>query len=84
MSEPDNTHAVTWTNRSTMTPADVIHDSLMDTFVGMYDDGPNSRDCQTAADGIMRDLRDEYDTITLNGQRYLLLPEPSPNLEAAA
>ena len=58
MSEPDNTHAVTWTNRSTMTPADVIHDSLMDTFVGMYDDGPNSRDCQTAADGIMRDLAD--------------------------
>ena len=67
-----------------MTPADTIHDSLMDTFAGMYDDGPNSRDCQTAADAIMRDLRSDYDTISLNGQRYLLLPEPSPILEAVA
>jgi hypothetical protein len=67
-----------------MTPTDVIHDSIADTFIGMYDDGPTSHDCQTAADAIMRDLRDEYDTITLNGQRYLMIPEPSPILKAVA
>jgi hypothetical protein len=67
-----------------MTPADIIHDTLMDTLRGQYDDEPTSRECQIVADAIMRDLRDEYDTITLNGQRYLMIPEPSPILEAVA
>lgn len=66
-----------------MTPAGVIHDALMDEFAHL-DDAPTSSQCDHAANAVMRALRDEYDTISLNGQRYLMIPEPSPILQAAA
>lgn len=69
---------------SDITPAGVIHDAIMDSFCGWLSDPPTSSACHDAAETALSYLRNEYDTITLNGQRYLLIPEPSPNLEAVA
>ena len=69
---------------SDITPAGVIHDAIMDSFCGWVSNPPMSPDCHEAAETALSYLRYEYDTITLNGQRYLLIPEPSPTIEAAA
>ena len=69
---------------SATTPAGVIHDAIMDSFANAIGEAPTSTACHDAADTVLDYLRAEYDTISFNGQRYLLLPEPSPILEAVA
>lgn len=69
---------------SDITPAGVIHDAIMDSFGNCISDTPTSSACHDAAETALSYLRYEYDTITLNGQRYLLIPEPSPTVKAAA
>lgn len=56
----------------------------MDSFGNYVSDTPTSSACHDAAETALSYLRYEYDTITLNGQCYLLIPEPSPTLKAAA
>jgi hypothetical protein len=68
-----------------MTPHDVISQSLYavdEEWGRTYARDETIRDQQ--AHLVLHELRIEYDTITLNGQRYLLLPEPSPPIEVAA
>jgi hypothetical protein len=68
-----------------MTPHDVIAQSLYaidEEWGRTYARDETIRDQQATL--VLRELRIEFDAITLNGQRYLLLPEPTPPLEAAA
>lgn len=69
---------------SDITPAGVIHDAIMDSFGNCISDTPTSSACHDAAETALCYLRAEYDTIMLNRKRYLLIPEPSPTLEAVA
>ena len=68
-----------------MTPADIIEHALYtvdETYDRTTEYDTYAR--QRQVNEVMDCLRSEYDTTTINGQRYLLLPEPSPNLEAVA
>jgi hypothetical protein len=62
-----------------MTPCDVISQSLYaidEEWGRTYARDETIRNQQTTL--VWRELRIEFDAITLNGQRYLLLPEPTP------
>jgi len=68
-----------------MTPADIIEHALYivdETYDRTSEYDTHAR--QRQVNEVMDSLRSEYDTTTVNGQRYLLLPEPSPNLEVVA
>lgn len=70
---------------SSLTPSDVISGSIYAVDEQWGRNEPSAdRIRQDYVMLIMEELRIEFDTITMNGQRYLLLPEPSPHLEAAA
>lgn len=68
-----------------MTPADIIEHALYtvdETYDRTSEYDEHARKLQVAE--VMESLRSEYDTTTINGKRYLLIPEPSPHLEVVA